>query len=87
MIDKRLDFTLPTGISLSLNAYLISLWVCSRAERVLKAFSKVTLTILKDGEGRETGHWLTPLSAVQQDSLYHLGLELSLYSQLEFHNT
>jgi len=57
------------------------------AERVLKAFSKVTLTILKAREGRETGRWLTPLSAVQQDILYHLGLESSLYSQLEIHNT
>ena len=57
------------------------------AERVLKAFSKVTLTIMKDGEGREIGRWLTPLLAVQQDILQHLGLESSLYSQLEIHNT
>jgi len=57
------------------------------AERVLKAFSRVTLTILKDREGRETGRWLTPLSAVQQDILYHLGLERSLYSQLDIHTT
>jgi transposase len=57
------------------------------AERVLKAFSKVTLTIMKDGEGRELGRWLTPLSTVQQDILHHLGLQSSLYSQLEIHNT
>ena len=57
------------------------------AERVLKAFSKVTLTIMTDGEGREMGRWLTPLSAVQQDILRHLGLEGTLYSQLEIHNT
>ena len=57
------------------------------AERVLKAFSKVTLTIMKDDEGRERGRWLTPLSAVQQDILHHLGLERSLYSRLEIHNT
>ena len=56
-------------------------------ERVLKAFSKVTLTIMKDGEGREISRWLTPLSEVQQDILHHLGLEGSLYSQLEIHNT
>lgn len=57
------------------------------AERVLKAFSKVTLTIMKDREGREIGRWLTPLSSVQQDILHHLGLESSLYAQLEIHNT
>jgi hypothetical protein len=57
------------------------------AERVLKAFSKVTLTIMTDGEGRELGRWLTPLSTVQQDILHHLGLQSSLYSQLEIHNT
>jgi hypothetical protein len=57
------------------------------AERVLKAFSKVTLTIMKDREGRELGHWLTPLSTLQQDILHHLGLQSSLYSQLEIHNT
>ncbi len=35
------------------------------AERALQAFSKGTLTIMKDGEGREISRWLTPLSAVQ----------------------
>ncbi len=57
------------------------------AERVLKAFAKVTLTIMTDQEGREWGRWLTPLSGVQQDILYHLGLDRSLYAQLEIHNT
>lgn len=57
------------------------------AERVLKAFSKVTLTIIKDTAGREVGRWLTPLSSVQQDILYRLGLEASLYQQLEILNT
>ena len=57
------------------------------AERVLKAFSKVTLTILKDTAGREVGRWLTPLSSVQQDILKRLGLEASLYQQLEILNT
>jgi hypothetical protein len=57
------------------------------AERALKAFFKVTLTIMTDGEGRDIGRWLTPLSAVQQDILYQLGLEGALYFQLEIHNT
>jgi transposase len=57
------------------------------AERVLKAFSKVTLTIIKDTAGREVGRWLTPLSSVQQDILQRLGLEASLYQQLEILNT
>jgi len=57
------------------------------AERVLKAFSKVTLTIIKDTAGREVGRWLTPLSSVQQDILRRLGLEASLYQQLEILNT
>jgi transposase len=57
------------------------------AERVLKAFSKVTLTIIKDTASREVGRWLTPLSSVQQDILRRLGLEASLYQQLEILNT
>jgi transposase len=57
------------------------------AERVLKAFSKVTLTIIKDTAGREAGRWLTPLSSVQQEILRRLGLEASLYQQLEILNT
>jgi transposase len=57
------------------------------AERVLKAFSKVTLTIIKDTAGREVGRWLAPLSSVQQEILRRLGLEASLYQQLEILNT
>jgi transposase len=57
------------------------------AERVLKAFSKVTLTLIKDTAGREVGRWLTPLSWVQQDILRRLGLEASLYQQLEILNS
>jgi hypothetical protein len=57
------------------------------AERVLKAFSKVTLTILKDTAGREVGRWLTPLSSVQQEILRRLGFVASLYQQLEILNT
>ena len=53
------------------------------AERVLKAFSKVTLTLIKDTAGREVGRWLTPLSSAQQDILHRLGLEAALSQQLE----
>lgn len=57
------------------------------AERVLKAFSKVTLTIIKDQERMEIGRWLTPLSLVHQEIIERLGLDTSLYAQLEIHNT
>jgi transposase len=56
------------------------------AERLLKAFSGISLTIMKDAAGREVRRWLTPLSAVQQDILQRLGLEASLYRQLEIQN-
>ncbi len=57
------------------------------AERVLKAFSRVTLTIIRDMAGREIGRWLTPLSSVQKEILQRLGLDASVYAQLEIHNT
>jgi len=56
-------------------------------ERVLKAFSRVTLTIIQDRSGREIGRWLTPLSSVQQEIVQRLGLDASVYTQLEIHNT
>lgn len=57
------------------------------AERLLKAFSGVSLTIMKDAAGREVRRWLTPLSSVQQSILQRLGLDVSLYRQLEIRNT
>jgi transposase len=57
------------------------------AERVLKAFSRVTLTILQDTLGKEIGRWLTPLSSIQQEIMQRLGLDASVYTQLEIHNT
>ena len=57
------------------------------AERLLKAFSDVSLTILKTAAGEDILRRLTPLSAVQQDILHRLGLGVSLYQQLEIHNT
>jgi transposase len=57
------------------------------AERLLKAFSGISLTIMKDAAGREVRRWLTPLSSVQQDILQRLGLDASLYRQLEIQNT
>lgn len=56
------------------------------AERILKAFSRVTLTIIQDRAGREIGRWLTPLSSVQQEIVQRLGLDASVYAQLEIHN-
>ena len=56
------------------------------AERLLKAFSNVSLTIIKTATGEDILRWLTPLSALQQDILRRLGLGTALYRQLEIHD-
>jgi transposase len=56
------------------------------AERLLKAFSDVSLTIVKTAAGEEILRRLTPLSTLQQEILRRLGLGTSLYRQLEMHN-
>ncbi len=56
------------------------------AERILKAFSGISLTILKNATGEEIRRWLTPLSALQQEILQRLALDTSLYQQLEIQN-
>src|SRR2546423_818650 len=53
------------------------------AERILQAFTGVSLTIIKHATGEEILRRLTPLSAVQKDILQRLGLGVSLYEQLE----
>ena len=57
------------------------------AERLLKAFSDVSLTIVKTAAGEHILQRLTPLSVLQQDILQRLGLDRSLYQQLEIHDT
>ena len=57
------------------------------AERILQAFSGVSLTILQTVTGEEIRRWLTPLSALRQAILYRLGLATSLYRQLEMQNS
>ena len=57
------------------------------AERLLQAFSDVSLTIFKTAAGEHILQRLTPLSALQQDILQRLELDLSLYQQLEIHDT
>jgi transposase len=57
------------------------------AERLLAAFSGISLTIIKTAAGGEVGRWLTPLSALQQDILHRLGLDAFLYQQLEIQNS
>jgi transposase len=52
-------------------------------ERILKAFSPVSLTIVKHAAGEEIMRRLTPLSGLQEDILRRLGLSTSLYGQLE----
>ncbi len=56
------------------------------AERILKAFSNLSLTIIKSAGGDEIIRWLTPLSSVQQEILQRLGLGVDLYRQLEIQN-
>ena len=53
------------------------------AERILKVFSDVSLTIIKNAAGEEILRRLTPLSRVQEDILQRLGLGTALYRQLE----
>jgi transposase len=53
------------------------------AERILKAFADVSLTIIKHATGEEILRRLTPLSGVQEDILQRQGLGTSLYGQLE----
>ena len=53
------------------------------AERILKAFAGVSLTIIKNTAGEEILRWLTPLAALQEDILQRLGLGAALYGQLE----
>ena len=53
------------------------------AERILKAFSDVSLTIIKNAAGEEILRRLTPLSGVQEDILQRQGVGTSLYGQLE----
>ena len=53
------------------------------AERILKAFADVSLTIIKSAAGEEILRRLTPLSGLQKDILQRLGLDTALYGQLE----
>jgi transposase len=56
------------------------------AERILKAFSDVSLTIIKHASGEDILRRLTPLSGVQEAILQRLGLGTNLYRQLEIQN-
>jgi transposase len=53
------------------------------AERILKAFADISLTIIKNATGEGILRRLTPLSGLQEDILQRLGLGGSLYRQLE----
>ncbi len=53
------------------------------AERILKAFAGVSLTIIQHATGEDILRRLTPLSALQKDILQRLGLGAALYEQLE----
>ena len=53
------------------------------AERILKAFANVSLTIIQNATGEAILRRLTPLSGLQKDILQRLGLDAALYGQLE----
>jgi transposase len=53
------------------------------AERTLKAFLGISLTIIQHTTGEEILRRLTPLARFQEDILQRLGLGASLYRQLE----
>ena len=53
------------------------------AERILKAFSDMSLVIVKHAAGEEILRRMTPLSESQEEILRRLGLGTSLYGQLE----
>jgi transposase len=53
------------------------------AERILKAFADISLTIIKHAAGEDILRRLTPLSGLQEDILQRLGLGATLYGQLE----
>ncbi len=53
------------------------------AERILKAFADVSLTIIQNAAGEDILRRLTPLSELQKDILQRLGLDAALYGQLE----
>ena len=53
------------------------------AERILKAFADVSLTIIQNATGEDILRRLTPLSGLQKDILQRLGLDAALYGQLE----
>ena len=56
------------------------------AERVLKAFADVSLTIIQHTAGEDILRRLTPLSGLQEAILQRLGLGTHLYRQLEIQN-
>ncbi len=53
------------------------------AERILRAFAGISLTIIKNTAGEDILRRLTPLSELQEDILQRLGLGVTLYRQLE----
>src|ERR1051325_11492401 len=53
------------------------------AERILKAFSDISLTIIKTAAGEDILRRLTPLSGLHEDILQRLGFGATLYRQLE----
>lgn len=54
-------------------------------ERLLRAFKGVTLTVIRE-EGAERRH-LSPLSALQEEILRRLDLDVAVYDNLEIHKT
>jgi hypothetical protein len=56
------------------------------AERILKAFADVSLTLIKTAAGEDILRRLTPVSGLQEDILQRQGFGTALYRQLEMQN-
>ena len=52
------------------------------AERILKAFSGITLTVVQNNNNQKQTKHLSPLSAVQSEILRRLGLNIDTYQLL-----
>ena len=57
------------------------------AERILKTFSKINLTIIQDLAGNVLVRSLSSLSVLQKDIIQRLELDTNIYLQIEIKDT
>lgn len=56
------------------------------SERILKAFSMISLTVIRNLDGDEIMRYLTPLSNVQKEIIIRLKLDVSIYRNIEIND-